>query len=339
MAIIRQILTLGASAALSWWVVFGWELSHSTSIEPGSEPQPVVLTPMALEVPEPETTGEVEPSPEASESVDSAPNPLLDVAEQNTEEPPRIVAQDQSELAPETTPVPPPEPSPPPSELGAPDGEGDVAAAEAPSSETPEESIAASDRMTVEEAMVNESLLAAATSELAGDVRSGFATVLLASPEEQLELARFFGEELVLVPKNALSGDSATARYYRIALAGEPRVEPADGLALLERYRQYRDLFDYEYARLPKPLRELRRKVPARDDVYLFAALIPAREWAVVVQRRREALENSGRDADDAHRFVLRYRARVQGGFDVVVEEIAFVDGSRFRSENTTTNQ
>ena len=144
-------------------------------------------------------------------------------------------------------------------------------------------------------------------------------------------VARFFGEEIVLVPKSALEGDPAQMRYFRLALDGPSRVESVRGTAVLERFRQYRDLFDYEYARLPQPLRELRRSVLSRSEVYLFGALIPAREWAVVVQRRREALDACQRSAEEARRFVLRYRARPKGGFDLVVEDIVFADGSRFR--------
>jgi len=44
-------------------------------------------------------------------------------------------------------------------------------------------------------------LLSLARAELAETTRHGFATVLLASPEEQIDIARSFGEALVLVPR------------------------------------------------------------------------------------------------------------------------------------------
>jgi len=174
-------------------------------------------------------------------------------------------------------------------------------------------------------------LAAAARAELAGELRRGFDTVLLASPEEQLEIARAFGEELVLVPRRALDPDGA-AHYFRLDLDGEPVVErvperPPLGL------RRYRDLFDYEYARLPEALRVLRRSVLARSDVYVFAALIPLSEWAVVVGRRSEALDSTGLEPADVRRFDLRYVRSAEGGFDLRVESIVLADGRVVRTD------
>ncbi len=176
-------------------------------------------------------------------------------------------------------------------------------------------------------------LLSAARSEFAGEGRKGFATVLLAAPEDQLEIARFFDEELVLVPRDALDPEATSTRYFRVAHDGEPRVERVSGPPPLDRYRQYRDLFDYELARLPEQVRALRRSVLARNEIYLFAALIPTAEWAVVIGRRREALGRAGRELGDVGRFVLRYQRREEGGFDLTVEEIVFSDGTRLRTE------
>ena len=75
----------------------------------------------------------------------------------------------------------------------------------------------------------------------------------------------------------------------------------------------------------------MRRSVLTRSEVFLFAALIPVREWAVVIGRRAEVLAQSGRELSEVRRFTLRYRRRTDAGFDVVVEEILFADGSRFR--------
>jgi hypothetical protein len=154
--------------------------------------------------------------------------------------------------------------------------------------------------------------------------------VLLASPREQLDIARFFGEELLLVPRASIDPRQERAHYFRLA-GDPPRVERVDARPPLESWRQYRDLFDYEYAALPNPLRELRRSVLSRDEVFLFAALVPAREWAVVVGRRREALEQARRSPSEVRRYLLRYQRRADDGYDLRVEEIQFTDGTRFQ--------
>ena len=337
---LRQLATLTVSAVVSWWLFLGFEPTAPQTFVPAPEPLPVHLTPVPLEPTpaevetmddpepsEPEPVAQAAPAPEESPSASEAaeaPDAVLppEAAEDEPAEDALVAASDPTEEeAPEdgaSAPAPP--------ELGSPDGEGTAAqAAEAPArAEDPAV-------LPVEEAMTDEALLATASAELAGDVRPGFATVLLASAEEQLAIARFFGEELVLVPRSALGGDPATARYFRLALEGTPQVAAVRGTSVLERYRHYRDLFDYEYARLPQPLRELRRSVLSRADVYLFGALLPPREWAVVVQRRDEALRASGREADDVRQFVLQYHSRPQGGFDLRVTDILFSDGSRFR--------
>jgi len=176
------------------------------------------------------------------------------------------------------------------------------------------------------ELMNDPGLLAAAGAELTGEERRGFTTVFLAAPEDQLALAHYFGEELVLVPRATIDPGAADPRWFRVDGA---RIEEVHGRPPLERYRQYRDLFDYEYARLPELVRELRLRLPARRDVYVFAALVPAREWAIVVARRAEALARAGRELADVQRFVLRYVPLAGGAFDVVVDHVLFADGSR----------
>ena len=137
------------------------------------------------------------------------------------------------------------------------------------------------------------------------------------------------------MPRSALDPEDASPTWFRLSPSGDELVERMAEPPPLEGYRQYRDLFDYEYARLQEPLRELRRSVLSRADVYLFGALIPAREWAVVVQRRREALAECGRSSDEVNRFVMQYRPRPQGGFDLEVADILFADGSRFRPKTS----
>jgi hypothetical protein len=154
--------------------------------------------------------------------------------------------------------------------------------------------------------------------------------VLLAAPEDQLAIARFFGEELVLVPRAALDPTTAAPEYFRLARAGAPTVERVAAAPPLENHRQYRDLFDYDYGRLPPELRELRRSLIARDEVYLFAALLSAEEWALVIARRGEALAEAERELGDVRRFVLRYVRASGDAFDLRAEEIVFTDGTRF---------
>jgi len=147
-----------------------------------------------------------------------------------------------------------------------------------------------------------------------------------------LEIARFFSEELVLVPRTALDA-AAAPRYYRLETSGSPRVETVTSAPPLR--AQYRDLFDYEYARLPAPLRDLRRSVPAREDVFLFASLLSPTEWALVIARREEALARTGRDLSSVRKFVLRCVRGPGGGFDMQVVEIVFSDGTRVRPGET----
>ena len=223
-----------------------------------------------------------------------------------------------------------PDNRPPPSERGTPDGsEEGSAPAEARPASAPEPENNQQD--AVQDAMRDTELLAVAQEEVSGETRKGFATVFLAAAEDQLDIARFFGEELVLVPRSAMNPQNSEARYFRLAADGQSGLQQVQGRPPLRSYRQYRDLFDYEYARLPAPVRQLRRSVLVRSEVYLFAALIPVSEWAVVVARRRAALAAAGRKLEDARRFTLRYRRLGGNTFDVEVAEILFRDGRRFR--------
>ncbi len=201
---------------------------------------------------------------------------------------------------------------------------------EQPAAESATATGAAGPPRDVPELMRDPTLLAAAGAELSGEERRGFATVLLAAPEEQLAIARFFGEELVLVPRAAIDPETADPRWFRVA-EEIARVEEVRGRPPLERYRQYRDLLDYEYARLPDVLRDLRRRVVSRRDVYVFAALIPAREWAVVVARRNDALALAGRELAEVRSLTLRYLELGAGAFDLAVDHVVFADGSRYR--------
>ena len=307
-AILRTLSFAALAAALTWWFLVR---------APGEAAGPRPLR-VAVDVREPV------PTPESSEALVSPPAaPTREVKE--------------SELA------------PPAPELGAPDSEGELAATsdEGPEIESQEPSLeeAVADQepssamasestgelggRPVDELRADAELVERARAELSGEARQGFATTLLAAPEDQLAIARAFGEELVLVPKAALGeGESS---YFRLDLSGSPRVEAVRGPFRAERFLFYRDLFAYDYSSLPAPVRKLRRQVVTRSDVHWFAALIPTSEFAVVVGRRDEALRALGIELEDVRRFVLRYHPTAEGGFDLRVEQVELADGRRER--------
>lgn len=337
--LLREVTWIALACGITWWVLFRPPQPATILAEsPMQKPLSVALTPLSESPPV-----EVASAPRAQAPPAEAP------ARSESEELPAPAAEEEAveEQAEEELPPPP--------ELGTPDGEGDAATA---ANETPElpaedaaaeepaepdeadpsaevgesaEPVEASDERSAEQLMADSELLTDARAEVSGESKKGFATVLLASPEEQLEIARFFGEKLVLVPRENLNPEAESPTYFSVVAGSNERVQVVSGRAPLEGYRQYRDLFDYEYARLPDALRELRRSVFARNEIFLFAALIPVEEWAVIVGRRREALNLSGREISDVRRFVLRYVKRSQQGFDLRVEEILFADEERFR--------
>ncbi len=332
---VRHALLLALSAALSWWLLLGWPPRPSLPQAPDEAPASVALLPLLLAPvadvapepePAPEPTPELEPAPEPEAPEPPRPDPVVAAATTPDPQPPvEAPAEPEPELEPEEPGASTHDETPPPPELGAPEGELEPGGSAAPDEPTVAEQVGA--------LMRDEELLDEARAELAGERTHGFATVLVAAPEEQVEIARFFGEELVLVPRSTLDPDAARPRYFRLGVDGDAQVEAVAGRPPLERYRQYRDLFDYEYGRLPESLRSLRRSVLARSEVYLFAALIPTSEWAVVVARRREALRDADAELGDVRRFVLRYVRAEDGAFDLRVEEIVFADGSRYRPQ------
>jgi hypothetical protein len=296
--LLRHSLLIVVSAALSWWLLLGRAPIETAPVREIPLPVPLVLEPLP-------------PAPEAAAPPAQAPAP----------------APQAEEAAPESEPVEEvaAEEVPPPSELGTPEGEGDEAVLPGEVSEEP----GAGGRMSAEAVMQDDALLARAEAEYSGEVQRGFATTFLSSPADQIEIARFFGEELVIVPHRSNDPEASNPHYWKLDLESARAVQ-VHGRFDTSRYRHNRNLFAYDYGSLPAPLRELRRCVLTRSEVFRFAAMIPAREWAVVIDRREEALAAAERDLDDVRVFVMRYISRPEGGFDLRVEEIHFADGTRY---------
>jgi hypothetical protein len=354
-ALARELFLLAVAAALSCWMFLGSTPTARETVLPLTAPVALslALAPPASDVEaaseqappaspalaeaEPLLPSQAAPEPEAVPEPEHAlPPPELGTPEGDPDVPhgtptATAAAADESEEEPEAepeaasaAPLDEPELAPAVAEMLPAEepiaAEDDAAAAAGPASAP-----------SATELMQDAALVAEAQGELASEAPRGFATVFLAAAEDQLDIARAFGEELVLVPKSALDPSNPRPRWFRIALDGVPRVEPMQGPPPLERYRQYRDFFEYEYARLPAPVRELRRSVLTRSEIYVFGALIPPAEWAVVMARRRAALAATGRELDEVRRFVARMTRIADGSFDVDIDEIVFADGVRHR--------
>ena len=243
-------------------------------------------------------------------------------------------------------------PAPPPKEAGTPEGkpEDDApvgepkaeAEAEKKPRPAPEPETTRGDAMRAEMEAIAESeaLIDRAEAEMRGQTQHGFHTTLHCAAQDQLRIARFFDEPVVLVPRSGLNPRASL--YYRIDPRRPSRVETVRAALPLQRYRQYRNLFAFPYESLPKPLRELRRRVFVRGDIYLFAALIPAREWALVIARREGALlarnrsrGGAPRTLEDVRRFTMRYVPLAGEAYDIRVTEIHFADGERWKPERS----
>ncbi|PCJ52673.1 MAG: hypothetical protein COA70_11810 [Planctomycetota bacterium] len=301
----RQSLLLSFSAILSWWVFLYQPQEPNAALEPKPEPFLMALLPNVVEDVG-EDVGEI--TEQASPTETSANHPV-----EKTTSPAEASLTPEESLAAAT---------PPPPEAGAPEGEEDG------------ESVEAKDQpdFSAETVMQDSSLLAAAEQELSGEVRKGFHSVFLASAEEQISIGQYFGERMVMVPKSALDPNNSRPYYFEVSFRREnPKVVRVAGKPPLEQFRQYRDLFGYPYNDLPDILRELRRSVLARNEVFLFGVLIPSPEWALAIDRRSRALQASGREISSVQQFVLRYITTPQGGYDFEITSIQFSDGTTYQ--------
>lgn len=312
--ILRHGVSFAAAGALTWWFLFSVPAPELLVPAPAVS-APVIQVAHAAPVVEP---------PAAASSQPAAPEP-----------------QPEPQQKPQQEPEPEPEPEAaddgqaPPEEAGSREGQDDGELQEEPEDGT--ESKDPADEPpepvdTLEELTEDRELLEAARKELDGEVKLGFSTRFIGAARDQLAIARAFGEQVVLIPRSALDDDDASASSYVLDLGRGNQVRKVPGRPDLSRFRQYRDLFGFEFSALPEPMRRLRTSVVRRDEIFLFAALIPAREWAVAVGRRREALDRIGRTEEEAERFTLRYVPVPDGRFDFSVEAIDFSDGSTWRA-------
>ena len=305
MRLIRNLVLLAVATGVSYLV-----LLHRPEQAPAA-PEGTPLTPIELTL-----APSIEEPPPAEPAEEPPPPPP---------EPPELVERA------EETPTSPPEPPEPAAPEGPAPEPAEPAEPKAPTEADEAERL----RDEVLAFAASKELRHEATEELSGRARRGFRTVFLCAARDQLAIARWFGEAVVLVPRAGL--DPARPHHFRLELRDRPRVTRVDEAAPLARFRQYRDLFAFSYGTLPGPLRDLRRSVFNRGDVYLFAALVPPSEWAVVIARRRSALRAynaqrpaSPRTIEDVRRFTLRYVPLHGGGFDIRVAQILFADGTHW---------
>lgn len=321
----RSGASLALALALTWWLLYrapapqfgeagaasepAPSLSIDTVMAASSEPAPEVAPAPETPEPAPETPEEKMPeeTPE-EETVELEPDPVEPEVPRAAEDAGMVDGEEEGELFEEPV-------------ISQPDPEAERLEQERERAEAARARAEAVEALQSDEALLDE-----ARRELEGKVKRGFQTVFLSDPEDQLAIARAFGEEIVLVPRAALDPDAKGVRSFRYDLAAG-RVRDVAGRPELERFRQYRDLLSYEYARLPAALREMRTRVVRRDEIYVFAALLPASEWALAIGRRRQALARHGLKEDDVARFELRYVPLAGGGYDLTVDRLVLTDG------------
>ena len=314
MTLLRNLVLLAVSLVLSYWLLLY------------EEGEPLIPRPKPQKRSE---TLAVAPKVKEREQKKQAVMPLPPPPSNDSDE-------KKPEKEPEKKPDPAPKPAakpegapPPPPEKGDPDAKGD----EGDAVKESKEAEAARIREEIRAISGSKKLLGAARDELAGKTRHGFTQQLLSVPEDAVAQARFFGEQILLIPK-------AGTHYFRLEL--EPavkvvRVEGSPPLAQVARHRDY--LKNYRYEDLSAPLRALRRMEPNRSQIWLFGATIPPREWALVVARRQAALEQYNKETgktetlDSVRHVLMRYVPLHGGGFDIRVVELRFADGTRWTRE------
>jgi len=315
MSFLRGLLFLAISAFVSWHFLL------RAPAEAPTKPTPVrrvelAVAPKVEQPEEQERPADVPPPPPPA-----PPTPEKTAAPEVTEP-----VEEENE----------PEPTPPPAEAGSPDGDEEEENTEPVAEEQPEP---AEDRIRQEIKNISSSrkLVDDARHELVGRTRRGFTTEFDTATSDQLAIARYFGEQVLLIPRKGLNPRNHHYFVIDAATSFETRrvndVPPSN-------FRQVRDLLDRDirYASLPGPLKTLRRQVTLSSEIFLFAAPIPPREWAIVMARRAAALERcnaelggSERTLKDLRRVKMRYVPLAGGGFDIQVKEFVFADGARWK--------
>jgi len=310
MSLVRTVLYLAISGFLSWHFLLRAPTEAPVRTTPIKRVELAVAP--AIEEPKAEEPTAEEAKPE------EAPPPAPPTPE--TPE-----APEQTEAAP-----------PPPPEEGAPEGDEEEEKAEPVPEEKP---ISENERVRreIENISSSRKLVDDARHELTASTRRGFTTEFDTSTRDQLEIARFFGEQVLLIPRKGL--DPRNHHYFVIDAATSYETHRVDDVPP-SNFRQVRDLLDRDirYASLPAALKTLRRQVTLSSEIFLFAAPIPPREWAIVMARRAAALERcnvelggSTRTLKDLRRVRMRYVPLGGGGFDIQVKEFVFADGTRWK--------
>jgi len=325
MSFLRGLLYLAVSAFVSWHVLL------RAPTETATKPTPVRRVELAV-APKIEEPPAEEPKPEEERPADTPPPPPPPAPPTpDTQEPP--AQPEPIEEKPESEPTP--TDTPPEAEAGSPDGDDEAEETE-PVAEEPEVAPEEQIRREIQNIASSQRRVEDARKELVGPARRGFTTEFDTATRDQLAIARFYGEQILLIPRKGL--DPANHHYFVIDAARSFETRRVNGVPP-SNFRQVRDLLDRDirYSSLPAPLKTLRRQVTLSSEIFLFAAPIPPREWAIVMARRAAALERCNaelggptRTLKNLRRVKMRYVPLKGGGFDIQVKEFVFADGSRW---------
>ena len=317
MGLLRGVFLFSISALLSYWILLYEPGQPILPQEQKSKPQPIAVAPevrkrvedaaflASLGKPDVEPTQEQEPEPEPPPP-QREPEPEFDTDDDDA----------------------PPHEKPAEKEIPAPPEQGDVDGEKQAEKKGPtEDELATEVRKDIESLKGSKKLLDAAKKELAGKSRKGFQMYFLSDDEEQLDLARFFGESILLIPRRP-------THYFKLELGHPAKVVKIDGVP--PPIYRHRTFFEYKYNELPAPIRELRRQIPYRGDILMWGAAIPPSEYAIAIARRTAALteynrqNGANRTLEQVRRVDVRYVPLAGGGFDMRIKQFVFADGTRW---------
>jgi len=311
MGLLRGAFLLTISALLSYWILLYEPGQSILPREQKTKPQPIAVAP------------EVRERVEDAAFLANLGEPDVEPTKEPEPEPPPPQREPEPETEPEfDTDDAPPQETPAPPEQGDVDGEK-----QAEKKGPTEEELAQEVRKDIESLKGSKKLLDAAKKELAGKSRKGFQMYFLSDDEEQLDLARFFGESILLIPRRP-------THYFKLELGHPARVVKIGGTP--PPIYRHRTFFEYKYNELPAPIRELRRQIPYRGDILMWGAAIPPSEYAIAIARRTAALtkynrqHGADRTLEQVRRVDVRYVPLAGGGFDMRIKQFVFADGTRW---------